>query len=65
MEYIGLIVRNAEDVETALIFADSDSEAYENAKNWASSLDLAPDDRVWLLVKSPDHAIRTFQRDEF
>jgi hypothetical protein len=65
MEYIGLIVRNTESVGTALILADNDSEAFENAKNWASSLDLAPDDRVWLLVKSPDLAIRTFQRGDF
>ena len=65
MDYIALIVRDKENIDTATIYAEDDSEAYATAKRWAATLTLEPDDKLWLLVKDPNGVIKTFPRSEF
>lgn len=65
MEYIALIIKDKENVERATIFAHDDAEAYENARDWGSCLDLPRDDEIRSMVKSPDNRFKTFRRNNF
>jgi hypothetical protein len=69
MQYIAVIVGEndsyKDDVKTETIYAHDDAEAYENARDWASGLNLPRDDEVWLMVKSPDNTLKTFRRNHF
>jgi hypothetical protein len=69
MHYVAIIIgdkdSDRDDVKTATIYAHDDAEAYENAKDWASSLDLPRDQEVSLMVKSPDNTLKTFRRNHF
>jgi hypothetical protein len=59
MEYVAIIIKEKENVESATIYAHDDAEAYENARDWAAGLNLPRDDEVWLVVKTPDNSLKT------
>ena len=53
MDYIALITRDSDNVDTTTIRANSDDEAFQAAKAWAAALGFAPDDDVVLRIKLP------------
>jgi hypothetical protein len=60
MEYVAIIIKDKENVESATIYAHDDAEAYENARDWAAGLNLPRDYEVWWAVKTPDNSEKLF-----
>ena len=65
MEYIAHISRGSDNVDTHMVEADSDPQAFDLAIAWAASLGLAADDDVVLAIKLPSGALKTFVRKDF
>ena len=65
MDYIALITRGSDNVDTTTISANSDDEAFRAAKGWAAALGLAPDDDVVLRIKLPGDTFKAFLREDF
>jgi hypothetical protein len=65
LDYIVLVTRGSDNVDTAVISANSNDEALGAAKAWAATLGLAPDDDVVLRVKLPGGTFKAFLRKDF
>jgi hypothetical protein len=65
LEYIAQISRGSDNVESHMVGADSDHNAFDLAIAWAASLGLAADDDIVLAIKLPSGALRTFVRRDF
>jgi hypothetical protein len=65
LDYIVHISRGPDNVGSTTVKADSDVQACDMAKAWATSLNLALDDDVVLAVKLPSGKFRTFAGEDF
>ncbi len=65
MDYIALITRGSDNVDSTTISANGDDEAFPASKAWAATLGLAPDDEVVLRIKLPNGTFKAFLREEF
>ena len=65
MEYVVHVSRGAENVAASTVEAESDTQAFDRAIEWAASLFLRPDDDVFLAIKLPSGAFKTFDRKDF
>ena len=65
MEYIVHISRGSDNVDSRMVEADSDPQAFDLAIAWAASLGLAADDDVVLAIKLRSGALKTFVRNDF
>jgi hypothetical protein len=65
MEYIVRVERSLTNLGNKAIHADSDEEAYQKAKAWATSLKVTPSQATVLIIKKPDGGFKTFNRREF
>jgi len=66
MEYQVALLKDGrfETYETALLFADTDDEAIQKAKEWARSFDSTPED-AWLQVAMSGKGICSLRPGEF
>ena len=65
LDYIVNISRGPDNVDSHVVEADSDPQAFDLAIAWAASLGLAADDDVILEIKLPSGAFKTFVRKDF
>ena len=65
LDYIVNISRGPDNVDSYVVEADSDPQAFDLAIAWAASLGLAADDDVILEIKLPSGAFKTFVRKDF
>jgi hypothetical protein len=65
LDYIVLVNRGSDNVDTTTISANGDDEAFREAKTWAATLGLAPDDDVVLRIKLPGGSFKAFLRKDF
>ena len=65
MDYIVNISRGPDNVDSHVVEADSDPQAFDLAIAWAASLGLAAYDDVILEIKLPSGAFKTFVRKDF
>ena len=65
LDYIVHISRGPDNVDSHVVEADSDPQAFDLAIAWAASLGLAADDDVILEIKLPSGAFKTFVRKDF
>lgn len=65
LDYIALITRGSDNVDSTTISANSDDEGFRAAKAWAAALGLALDDNVVLHIKLPDGDFKVFLRKDF
>ena len=65
LDYIANISRGPDNVDSHVVEADSDPQAFDLAIAWAASLGLAADDDVILEIKLPSGAFKTFVRKDF
>ena len=65
MEYIVHMSRGSDNVDSHMVEADSDPQAFDLALAWAASLGLPADDDIVLAIKLPSGALRTFVRKDF
>jgi hypothetical protein len=57
--------RGSDNVDSHMVEADSDPQAFDLALAWAASLGLPADDDIVLAIKLPSGALRTFVRKDF
>lgn len=65
LDYIVDVSRGADNVATHTLQAESDTQAFDFAIEWAAALLLAPDDDVVLAIRLPSGAFKTFGRKDF
>jgi hypothetical protein len=65
LDYVVHISRGSDNVATHTVQADSDTQAFDLAIEWASSLLLAADDDVVLAIQLPSGAFKNYARKDF
>jgi hypothetical protein len=65
LDYVVHISRGSDNVATQTVQADSNTQAFDIAIEWAASLLLAADDDVVLAIRLPSGTFKTFSRKDF
>jgi hypothetical protein len=65
LDYVVHISRGSDNGATQTVQADSDTQAFDLAIEWAASLLLAADDDVVLAIGLPSGTFKTFSRKDF
>lgn len=65
LDYIVHVSRGTDSVATHTLEAESDTQVFDLAIEWAAALLLAADDDVVLVIRLPSGAFKTFGRKDF